>query len=90
VAPSPKSQNVVFDDSQIASIAIACGEGFQISGCWWVTGKPTADLKESALTLGADRGLPVKSFVANRRAEKSFHFGKNALYIQSSTVKLAA
>ena len=37
-APTPKSQNVVFDDSQIASSRIECGEGFQISGCWWVTG----------------------------------------------------
>src|SRR4029077_13495664 len=36
--PTPKSQNVVLDDSQIASTAIECGEGFQISGCWWVTG----------------------------------------------------
>jgi hypothetical protein len=36
-APTQKSQNVVFDDSQIASTPIECGEGFQISGCWWVT-----------------------------------------------------
>jgi hypothetical protein len=39
-APTAKSQNVAFDDSQIASIPIECVEGFQISDCWWVTGKP--------------------------------------------------
>jgi hypothetical protein len=55
-----------------------------------VTGKPTADLKESALTLGADPGQKIKNFVAIRCVEKSFHFGKTALYIQSSTAKLAA
>jgi len=53
------------------------------------TGKPAAVLKESALTLGADSGQTVKNFVAIHCVEKSFHFRKTALYIQSSTVKVA-
>ena len=28
---------MIFDDSHIASTPIEYGEGFQISGCWWVT-----------------------------------------------------
>jgi len=53
------------------------------------TGKPTADLKESALALGADPGQAAKNFVAIRCVEKSLHFRKTALYIQSSIVKVA-
>jgi len=53
------------------------------------TGKPTADLKESALALGADPGQTAKNFVAIRCVEKSLHFRKTALYIQSSIVKVA-
>lgn len=34
----PKIAKRCFDDSKIASTPIECGEGFQISGCWWVTG----------------------------------------------------
>ena len=44
-------KTLIFDDSQIASTPIECGEGFQISGCWGVTGNPEVIPRERLPTI---------------------------------------